>query len=40
VGDAVAATGEALGSPIDGGSIASRLWAGMRLTITFADISV
>jgi hypothetical protein len=38
--DAVAATAEALGSPIDGGSIASRLWAGMRLTITFADVSV
>jgi hypothetical protein len=39
-GDAVAATAEALASPLDGGSIASRLWAGMRLTITFADISV
>jgi hypothetical protein len=39
-GDAVAATAEALASPIDGKSSPSRLWAGMRLTITFADISV
>jgi hypothetical protein len=39
LGDAVAATAEALASPIDGTTFAGRLSAGMRLTITFADIS-
>ncbi len=39
-GDAVAASAKALESPVDGTPFAKRLWAGMRLTITFADISV
>jgi len=38
-GDAVSATAEALSAPLDGRSFAGRLWSGMRLTITFADIS-
>ena len=39
-GDAVSATAEALASPIAGTPWTARLWSGMRLTITFADISV
>ncbi len=38
-GDAVAATADALAEPVDGTPFAARLYPGMRLTITFADIS-
>lgn len=39
-GDAVAATAAALDAPLSGDALSARLRPGMRLTITFADISV